>query len=152
MKKLELLIPPVPLTLIFALTMWLINSYMPWAYVFAFPVSISALCFAIGLFFIIPAVISFIANKTTVDPRVPDKSKTLVVSGLYRFTRNPMYLGMLCCLVSIASYQGNLISYGLCVAFVLYMNRFQIGIEEAALRQQFAQDYEEYCRRVRRWI
>ncbi|EAT12477.1 isoprenylcysteine carboxylmethyltransferase family protein [Bermanella marisrubri] len=152
MKRLELLIPPVPLTLIFALTMWLIHSYLSWASVLSLPVSISALFFAIGLFFIIPAVISFIENKTTVDPRVPEKSKTLVVSGLYRFTRNPMYLGMLCCLLSMASYQGNVISYGLCVVFVFYMNRFQISQEEAALSQQFGKDYEAYCHRVRRWI
>jgi protein-S-isoprenylcysteine O-methyltransferase Ste14 len=83
----------------------------------------------------------------------PAQAASMVTSGVYRFTRNPMYLGMFCLLAAWAAWLGRLapLLAGL-PAFVLYMNRFQIRPEERALEQRFGAAFREYAARVRRWI
>lgn len=151
-KKLELLIPPVPLTMLFALDMWLIDSYFPGTIEGDYLAYIAGVLFVIGLLFILPAAISFFSIKTTVDPRVPHKTKHLVISGLYRFSRNPMYLGMVILLIGLAVLLGNLSCLGLVAIFILYLGHFQIRLEEQALLKQFGSQYLDYCQTVRRWL
>jgi protein-S-isoprenylcysteine O-methyltransferase Ste14 len=95
---------------------------------------------------------AFRQASTTVDPRYPDKARELVVAGVYRWTRNPMYLGMLLVLTAWGVYLSNLLSFVVLPAFVLYLTRFQIIPEERAMRANFAGSYTDYCRRVRRWL
>lgn len=95
---------------------------------------------------------SFFAARTTIDPRKPTEASTLVTAGPYRWTRNPMYLGLLSGLTAWALYLSNALGFALLPGFVLYMNRFQIGPEERVMREKFGADYEGYLRRVRRWI
>ena len=75
-----------------------------------------------------------------------------VATGIYRFTRNPMYLGMLIVLVGWAVILANAISFALVPMFVLFMNRFQIGPEERVLSAHFSSEYVTYMRSVRRWL
>jgi protein-S-isoprenylcysteine O-methyltransferase Ste14 len=75
-----------------------------------------------------------------------------VVDGLYRFTRNPMYLGMLCILLGFAIRFGNLMGLLAVAAFVASITITQIKPEERALGLIFGDAYRDYCRRVRRWI
>ena len=82
----------------------------------------------------------------------PDSTSSLVVSGIYKYTRNPMYLGFLLVLLGWATFLSNLAALALLPAFVVYMNHFQIGPEERALGSLFAQEYQAYHARVRRWI
>jgi len=91
-------------------------------------------------------------RETTVNPMRPDSTSSLVVSGIYKYTRNPMYLGFLLVLVGWAIFLSNLAAFALLPAFVVYMNHFQIGPEERALGSLFAQEYQAYHARVRRWI
>ena len=86
------------------------------------------------------------------NPMKPDPTSSLVVSGIYRYTRNPMYLGFLLILLAWAVALSNALALVSLLAFVLYMNRFQIVPEERMLASRFAQDYAEYRARVRRWI
>jgi protein-S-isoprenylcysteine O-methyltransferase Ste14 len=86
------------------------------------------------------------------NPMKPDPTSSLVVSGIYRYTRNPMYLGFLLILLAWAAALSNLLALVSLLAFVLYMNRFQIVPEERILASRFAQDYAEYRARVRRWL
>ncbi len=107
---------------------------------------------AAGLGLKIVAALAFRARGTTVNPISPERSATLVVDGLYRVTRNPMYLGSALILAGWALYLGAWIAILTVPFFVLYMNRFQIGPEERALSALFGADYDAYRARVRRWI
>ncbi|WP_417353667.1 methyltransferase family protein [Flavobacterium alkalisoli] len=113
---------------------------------------ISISVFVLGSLFAIIGVLNFRSANTTVDPRDPKKSDHLVKSGIYAYTRNPMYVGMFLWLVSVCSYFGSLYSLIYCVLFVLYMTHFQIKPEEEILKDIFGQEYIEYTKQVRRWI
>lgn len=105
-----------------------------------------------GIAIDLAAVANFIKRKTTVNPYTPHKSRQLVTSGLYRITRNPMYLGMLLSLTGVALYLGSLSGFVMLPIFIILMNEFQIKAEERVLAVLFGSEYREYCARVRRWI
>ena len=113
---------------------------------------ISIITLFIGLIFIISAVIQFINRKTTVNPTKPHKTSTLVITGTYKITRNPMYLGMLLIIISFALYNASIISIILIPLFIFYINKFQIESEEFEMRKKFGKEYEDYCKKVDRWI
>ena len=113
---------------------------------------ISIITLFIGLIFIISAVIEFINRKTTVNPTKPHKTTTLVITGTYKITRNPMYLGMLLIIISFAFYKASIISLILIPLFIFYLNKFQIEPEEFEMRKKFGKEYEDYCKKVDRWI
>ena len=113
---------------------------------------ISIITLFIGLIFIISAVIQFINRKTTVNPTKPHKTSTLVITGTYKITRNPMYLGMLLIIISFALYKASIISLILIPLFIFYINKFQIEPEEFEMRKKFGKEYEDYCKKVDRWI
>ena len=150
---LELKVPPVGLGGIAAGLMWCARSAAPdFDFLFrsnsAFPVGLAL----IGALLCLAGVVSFRRAKTTVNPMKPDSTSSLVVSGIYRYTRNPMYLGFLLILLAWAAALSNMLALVMLPAFVLYMNRFQISPEERVLASRFAQDYAEYRARVRRWL
>lgn len=105
---------------------------------------------AIGL--LLNALIGFIQHKTTVNPHSPEKATSLVTSGVYRYSRNPMYLGFLLLLVSWVLYLGSLSSLTVLPLFVLVLNTMQIIPEETCLKQRFSESYAAYTHKVRRWI
>lgn len=107
---------------------------------------------AIGSFFGVAGIVSFYIAKTTVNPEKPEKASTLVTTGIYQFTRNPMYVGLVCFLIAWAAWLGSFYSLVFIVVFILYMNRFQIKPEERALAKLFGQAYQDYCQKVRRWL
>ena len=153
MKALELKIPPVAQFLVFAALMWLLAKYLP-ALSFAIPFrgTLAALLFCLGGILAVPAVSAFRSSGTTVDPRTPDKATQLVVSGVYRYSRNPMYLGLLLLLAAWATWLSNLLGFVLLPVFVAGMNRLQIRLEEAAMERQFGDAFRAYRESVRRWI
>ena len=136
-----------------AALMWFASSAAP-AFDFMFPAkSVSAVGLAlIGALTCVAGIVAFRRAKTTVNPMKPDSTSSLVVSGVYRYTRNPMYLGFLMILLGWAAFLSNVLALLLLPAFVLYMNRFQISPEEHVLASLFAHDYAEYRARVRRWL
>ena len=98
----------------------------------------------------IPAVLKFRASNENVIPWTG--SETIIVSGVYRFTRNPMYLGMTLISLGVAVLAA---SYAILIAAILasiIIDRFVIRREEYYLEQRFGQSYTDYKRRVRRWI
>ena len=113
---------------------------------------ISIITLFIGLIFIISAVIQFINRKTTVNPTKPHKTSTLVITGTYKIIRNPMYLGMLLIIIAFALYKASIISLILIPLFIFYINKFQIEPEEFEMRKKFGKEYEDYCKKVDRWI
>jgi protein-S-isoprenylcysteine O-methyltransferase Ste14 len=87
-----------------------------------------------------------------VNPTQPETSSTIVTSGIYRWSRNPMYAGFLLILAGWAVQLASIAAVLLLPAFVLYMNRYQIQPEERALTDKFGAEYLSYRRRVRRWL
>ena len=106
----------------------------------------------LGLFIFISAVSSFRKQKTTVNPLAPKQASSLVVSGIFKYSRNPMYLGMLIVLLSI-SFKFNLAG-GIVISlfFYLFITRFQIFPEEEAMNELFGDEFIEYSNKTRRWI
>ena len=153
MKALELKVPPVILTLLFGAAMWAVSRVLPSGY-FAFPgkVLLFAVVLIAGIVIALMGVLAFRRAGTTVDPRTPHQTTTLVVNGVYRHTRNPMYLGFLMILAAWWLYLGSVFAALLLPLYVLYMNRFQIKPEERNMRDLFGDQFNHYVERVRRWL
>jgi protein-S-isoprenylcysteine O-methyltransferase Ste14 len=105
-----------------------------------------------GALFLLPAVLSFIRHKTTVNPQSPELASTLVTDGIYSVTRNPMYVGMLLMLIAFALWLGAISAVLAVVAFLLTIDRFQIRGEEEALIRTFGKPFEDYAACVPRWL
>lgn len=97
-------------------------------------------------------VASFSRARTTVNPLKPESASSLVVAGIYRHTRNPMYLGFAIILLGWCVFLGSALAVLGVAAFVLYIGRFQIRPEERALRELFGAEFDAFCGRVRRWV
>jgi len=131
--KLELKTPPVVQVVIIAVLMWTLAVLLP-SLSITFPASSLVALFlaSTGVAFALLGVLEFRSAGTTVDPRVPDQSVSLVTGGVYRISRNPMYVGFLLMLIGWCVFLGNIASFLLLPVFVMYMNGFQIAPEEAA--------------------
>ncbi len=105
-----------------------------------------------GVIIIAISIAAFIRERTTINPVKPEAANTLVVTGLYRFSRNPMYLGTTLLLVGWAGYLGDVIAVAPVVFYFVSMTVFQIKPEEKVLREKFGAQYDDYAKRVRRWI
>lgn len=87
---------------------------------------------------------------TTVDPtKAPDQ---LVTTGIYKLSRNPMYLGMLLILIGAQFALSSLTGLILPISFFLIMNKIVIPREEQMVANAFGVEYHEYRMRTRRWI
>ncbi|MEM8772155.1 MAG: isoprenylcysteine carboxylmethyltransferase family protein [Pseudomonadota bacterium] len=150
----KLLIPPPLVGLIIAGLMWLVAMRLGAALSFDFPArkTIAWMIAAPGIAIELIAVASFFHARTTVNPMAPGRTSKLVTGGLYRISRNPMYLGLGIVLTAWAVALGNPLNAGLLALFIWYITEFQIKPEEAAMREKFGADYEAYCSRTRRWI
>jgi len=113
---------------------------------------LSGLCVAAGIGFDLAGLLAFRKARTTVNPLRPGKASTMVTGGVYRLTRNPMYVGMLWLLTAWAVHLSALWPFVGLPLFVLYIGRFQIAPEERALRSLFGKAYDDYAARVRRWV
>ena len=96
------------------------------------------------------SLFQFMKAKTTIDPLAPPKSTRLVTNGVYKISRNPMYLALLLLLLAFGLWLGNVFNTLLAAGFVSYMNAFQIIPDEKALVKLFGEEYEQYCIQVRR--
>jgi len=153
MQALELRIPPPAVALLIAGTMWGISLVAPLLEMPAFVRVAAAVAIALaGGGFSLAGVISFRRAKTTVNPMKPETTSSLVCSGIYRITRNPMYAGLLVILVAWAVFLSSAWALLGPLAFMLYMNRFQIEPEERVLSAMFGTGYSAYRSSVRRWL
>lgn len=152
-RKTALRVPPLIVAGLMAVFMWLLATYVPLVLVVFAGQWIIALIFALfGAQLAIASVRALHDNETTVNPLQPDTTSALVTSGVFRLSRNPIYLGFLSALIGFAIWLGALTSILVLPFFVWYMNRFQIRPEEAALRARFGEEFEQYISQVRRWI
>jgi len=154
MRFLELRVPPPLVGVIIAGAMWLVAS--SFSALLPLPASVrlpaAVILALVGAAIALCGVISFRRAQTTVNPLKPETSTALVSTGIYRVTRNPMYLGMLAVLLAWAAYLSSVWALLGPVAFTLYITRFQIIPEERALRSLFGTPFVAYTRRTRRWL
>ena len=153
MQSLELKIPPPIIAVLIALAMWgisLITPLLEVSTIYRMPLAMAIA--VLGGALMVAGNISFRQAKTTVNPMKPESASSLVNSGVYRFTRNPMYLGVLSVLMAWAVFLSSLWALFGLLAFFLYIDRFQIAPEEKALTRLFGTDYAAYQIKVRRWI
>ncbi len=133
------------------LIIFLSKSIFP-SFVFSYKLQLGIFVSTIGFLLLIVSVKSFIDNKTTINPLNLKKSTYLVTSGVFRFSRNPMYLGMLLFLLGTAIILNIIGGLIISILFIFYMNFFQIIPEEKALQNLFGKNYRNYRKTVRRWI
>lgn len=148
---LELRIPPPLVMLIVALIMFLLAIVIPLNIELPLRLIGVTLFVLAGSGVALAGVISFYLNKTTVNPLQPNKASTLVIAGIYKISRNPMYLGMFLALCAWTIYLANPVTLAGLPIFILYMNQYQIKPEERALQAKFGDEYQAYMQQVRRW-
>ncbi len=146
-------IPPALQLLFFSSLMFVVKTQAPFVNFThgSLPI-IAILLTASGLTLIIAGGALFRTHNTTVNPLKPDNASKLVVAGIYRYTRNPMYLGFLLILSAWCIYLGNLLNILFVPCFIYTLSILNIRAEEHALSNKFGEYYSEYCARVRRWI
>lgn len=145
------LIPPI-LFVLCAIAMVLLARFAPiavvlhapWNLIGLAPIAAGCVLGALG------AGLFFFREHTNVHPF--HEADKLVTGGIFRYTRNPMYLGLALILCGIWCLTGAISPVAGIVVFIIVSNRFYIAWEEQMLREKFGAAYEEYCRRVRRWL
>ncbi|TLU67577.1 isoprenylcysteine carboxylmethyltransferase family protein [Thalassotalea litorea] len=152
MKFLELKIPPLLLLIAFMAGAWLLRAPNAPLIAINFHNMLAVIVGLIGLLAIMLGVFHFHQKKTSVDPRFPDQTSSLVAHGIYRFSRNPMYLGFALILTGWCVFLASLSAALLVPVFMFYLDRWQIQPEERILESIFKQEYLAYKARVRRWL
>ena len=150
---LELKVPPPVVALLLGFGAWWLAPLGPaiaWPEVLRQGLAGALLLAGVALDF--SGLVAFVSRHTTVSPLSPRKSSALVTTGIYRFTRNPMYLGLAILLTAWAVWLAALLPLLGPVLFVLYISRFQIRPEERVLTDLFGQAYTVYTQRVCRWL
>jgi protein-S-isoprenylcysteine O-methyltransferase Ste14 len=145
--------PPVAVAALFGLVMWVAASALPLLR-FDFPgrraVAIALL--VLGAAISLAGVIAFRRARTTTNPLRPGAASSLVVTGIYTRTRNPMYLGFAVVLLAWSAWLAHPVTLLGVAGFVAWMSRFQIAAEERAIGALFGEEFERYRDRVRRWL
>ncbi len=151
--NLRLRIPPPVWLLLFGTLMWTLDRMAPIAGLLQPPLNRAGwLLVVVGAAIIVTAMLQFRRARTTVNPLAPSKASALVSSGIFGYSRNPMYLGLAVALCGWAVVLGSLSPWAALPLFVLVITRLQIEPEEAALTTLFGAAYSDYCSRVGRWF
>ncbi|MET4575392.1 methyltransferase family protein [Ottowia thiooxydans] len=153
MNALELKVPPPIVMMALALLMWLTPAAAGLVQI-PYPARVlgAVVLLCVGQGISIAGMVALRRAKTTVNPIKASSASSLVIRGVYRYTRNPMYVGMLLTLLAWAVYLANPLAVLWVVVYVLYITRFQIIPEERLLASLFGAEYEAYTGSVRRWV
>jgi protein-S-isoprenylcysteine O-methyltransferase Ste14 len=149
---LALKIPPIIQAAICAAAMWLIAREHSQALHYNVPLWLTGLTATAGLFFTLFPALQFHRHSTSIDPRSPGKSSTLITSGIYAISRNPIYTGLLLLLTAWALWLGIFVNALVLAFFYSFITTYQIIPEEKFLAEKFADEYQQYRQKVRRWL
>jgi len=153
MNFLELKVPPPIVVLALGIAMWALSRSTPALAAGGALTTGAAIAIAlVGLAIGVSGARAFHRAQTTSSPLKPETTSSLVTDGIYRITRNPMYVGLVLLLVAWTVYLVNPWCAISPVAFVAYITRFQIKPEERTLTALFGDEYSRYTARVRRWL
>ena len=117
-----------------------------------FQLEISFFILSLGILVFINPVLKFIKSKTTINPIQFEETNRLVTSGIFKYSRNPMYLGMLMIIISTSIFYLNIYSILTPFLFIFWINKFQIKREEIFLTEKFGKEYLSYKNKTRRWL
>ncbi len=148
LKRLEL--PPLWLLLCMFVAFWLSQEFPIYSFAHAAAHWVGRGLVLIGLLVMAWSAMQFIRKRTSIIPR--ETATTLVTSGPYQFTRNPIYLGDLLILLGWCVSLGAVSTFVTAPAFVMLINKRFIAGEEAMLKQTFPDEYAAWAAKVRRWI
>jgi protein-S-isoprenylcysteine O-methyltransferase Ste14 len=144
-------IPPPIVTFFFGLCIYFSQEYFP-EFNLEFLTMLSYILYFAGLTVLILAVRLFKKQNTTVNPIKIENASSLVTSGIFEYSRNPMYLGMALILLGLAL-MFNLIGGTLfTLLFTIYITKFQIRPEEEVMERLFREDFLRYKQNVRMWL
>lgn len=133
--------------------MWFCKKTFPFLSLnFKFNIVVAAVFAVSGCGIVLAGARAFHGAGTTVNPLKPETTRVLVMEGVYRFSRHPIYLGLAMILLGWGIYLSNLLSLIFVIVFVVYMNHFQIQPEERMLQTLFGTRFERYKQQVRRWL
>jgi protein-S-isoprenylcysteine O-methyltransferase Ste14 len=153
MQALELKLPPLVVWMLSAVAVAAAARLWPGASMpFAGHRAAAVVVLLLGILMAIAGVVQFRRARTTVNPLAPLNASAIVDSGVYRLSRNPMYLGMALGLGGLALWWANVAGGVVVLLFCAYLTQFQIKPEERALLDRFGPAYAAYLRRVRRWL
>ena len=144
-------IPPPIVTLFFGLCIYFSRDYFL-SYEYKLLDILSYMCYFIGLFILILAVNSFKKQSTTVNPIKIENASSLVTSGVFEYSRNPMYLGMALILLGLALMFNMIGGILFTLLFTIYITKFQIKPEEEVMERLFGEDFLKYKKNVRMWL
>lgn len=151
--NLELLVPPPLLFLATALLMWLVAVFTTFARIDIPARSIvGTTAFVLGVLIDVTGFLQFRRARTTINPMKIDTTSSLVTTGLYRLSRNPMYVGQVLVLFAWGVYLQNVVAFTLILVFIVWIDRFQIVPEERVLQAKFGRAFSAYKENVRRWL
>ena len=152
MQSFENRFPPPLIVLLCAWGMWRVSPNAPHYHLGPLTDYLVMLLVLLGIICGVLGITSFRKAKTTVSPLTPEKSSSLVTDGIYKYTRNPMYLGFGMLLTSWAITLASMWCFIFLIIYFLYIQRFQITPEERALEALFGQEFLDYKSRVRKWV
>jgi protein-S-isoprenylcysteine O-methyltransferase Ste14 len=153
MQWLELKVPPPIAAVLVGAAMWGVAHRLA-AVELTAPLrfTVAVVCAALGLIVALAGFLAFRRAKTAVSPIHPEAASTVVMGGIYKYTRNPMYVGLSAVLTGWAIWLSVPWVFLGPVALMLFLARFQIIPEERVMSSKFGRDYDEYRERVRRWL
>mgnify|MGYP003384813086 CR=1 FL=1 len=144
--------PPIQL-IICASLMYSLAKYFPqYHFDFSFNLHFTTVLIIVAGIIGTLALYDFRKHKTTFHPHTPEKTSTVVDSGIYAYSRNPMYLALVLVLFALAFYLKNILCFTIIPLFIWYITRYQIKPEEVILERIFQDSYQAYSQKVRRWL
>jgi protein-S-isoprenylcysteine O-methyltransferase Ste14 len=150
---LSLKIPPPVQALVFGVLMWVVaRQVSDGQFQFDLQLPVAILFAVAGVVLVVTSMLEFRRASTTIDPFRPEEASSLVDSGVFGFSRNPMYISLLLVLIGWFIWLGSLYNLAVLALFVSYITVFQIKPEEAAMKSLFGEEYDQYRSKVRRWI
>lgn len=156
LAPLETRVPPPVLALAAGVAMWLLDRALPLPRVGGdlrtAATALAVVLAAAGFALVGDSMRRFVRSRTTIHPMHPDQASRLVIDGAYRWTRNPMYLGLLLVLLGWAAWLGSSAPLAVVPVWAGLLTRLQIVPEERALLDKFGGDYAAYRDRVGRWF
>ena len=144
MKSLENKIPPLIIVVFFLALIFLLKNFLQ-VFTFSYQVYISFFFLCLAASLCLTSIIEFRKHKTTLNPLMPEESTALVTTGIFKFSRNPMYLSLLNLLIAFSIYLGSFLGLIIIPLFVVYINLFQIKPEEKAMLKLYGKEFENYC-------
>ncbi|MBW4459163.1 MAG: isoprenylcysteine carboxylmethyltransferase family protein [Nodosilinea sp. WJT8-NPBG4] len=151
--SLELKVPPIAVVIVFAVVMAGVAKLLPGlSFGFTGRLEMAISLALAGVSIILAGILAFRQHRTTVNPFKPETATAIVTTGVYRFTRNPMYVGFVLILAGWAAFLVNLGAVLVWPICVVYLTQFQIKPEERTLLEKFGRPFTDYMARVRRWV